>query len=148
MINLVMRGTLSGFRLESLQRRGTMNNCMSPKNQTAIGFARLAAIARQTNIATLVFVYVAQLHFTQKRSPQYLQVSLALYFKGVSVKGLICVFLTMIVISGCVSKRPINLNEMSRIGVYASVTDKTNNNIWDENTARADKQMDILVNVD
>ena len=31
-----------------------------------------------TNIATLVFVYVAWLHFTQKRSPQYVQVSLAL----------------------------------------------------------------------
>jgi hypothetical protein len=33
-----------------------------------------------THIATLVFVYVARLHFTQKRSPQYAQVSKALYF--------------------------------------------------------------------
>jgi hypothetical protein len=69
-------------------------------------------------------------------------------FKGVSVKGLICVFLTMIFISGCVSKRPINLNDMARIGVYSSVTDTTNNNIWDENTARTDGQIDIFFDVD
>ena len=64
------------------------------------------------------------------------------------MKGLICVFLAIIFISGCVSKRPINLNDMARIGVYSSVTDTTNNNIWDENTARTDGQIDIFFDVD
>ncbi|WP_101757825.1 hypothetical protein [Oceanicoccus sp. KOV_DT_Chl] len=50
-----------------------------------------------TNIATLVFVYVAWLHFTQKRSPQYLQVSLAL---AINMKKIILIILPFI-ISAC-----------------------------------------------
>ena len=71
-------------------------------------------------------------------------------FEGVSVKNLIiALFLGgSVLLSGCASKRPINLSSEARIGIYSSVTDKTNNNIWDESTARSGQQKDIIVDVD
>lgn len=71
-------------------------------------------------------------------------------FKGTSVKNLIKVLLLSVIVllSGCASKRPINLSGEARIGIYSSVTDKTNNNIWDETTARSGQQKDIIVDVD
>ncbi|MCL1114946.1 hypothetical protein L2703_15255 [Shewanella basaltis] len=65
------------------------------------------------------------------------------------MKNLIIVLFlgVFVLLSGCASKRPISLPSEARIGVYSSVTDKTNNNIWDETTARADQQKDIIIDV-
>lgn len=64
------------------------------------------------------------------------------------MQKLVIIFSIALLSAGCVTKRPITLQDNAKIGVYASYQDITINNIWNKDTARRDKQKDILIEVE